>query len=93
LFDLLFDPKDGGDMFLQNVGLSELHDITTQKTILFIVATMRTSSPTKETFDRHMNVFINTIINLLIDVINCGLVNLFFKMHVPPLQNYILGTA
>jgi hypothetical protein len=33
---LLFDLGDGGDVFLRNVGLSELHSVTTQKTALFV---------------------------------------------------------
>jgi hypothetical protein len=37
LLDLLFDPEDGGDMFLQNVGLSLNYMITTQKTLSFLV--------------------------------------------------------
>jgi hypothetical protein len=31
---LLFDHEDGSDIFLRNVGRSELHGITTQKTVL-----------------------------------------------------------
>jgi hypothetical protein len=32
---LRFDTEDGDDIFLRNVGLSELHGVTTQKTALF----------------------------------------------------------
>jgi hypothetical protein len=35
LLGLLFDPEDGGDLFLRNV--TEIHGVTTQKTVLFIV--------------------------------------------------------
>jgi hypothetical protein len=38
LFGLLFDPEDGCDRFLRNVGLSELHGVTSQKTVLFMLA-------------------------------------------------------
>jgi hypothetical protein len=47
LLDLLFGPEDGGDMFLQNVDLSELHSITSQKAILLIVTVVRGSNPKK----------------------------------------------
>jgi hypothetical protein len=44
---LLFDPEDGSDMFLQSVGaLSELHGVTTQKTVLPIVTAIIISNPT-----------------------------------------------
>jgi hypothetical protein len=36
LLDLLFYPEDGGDMFLRNVELSELHGVITQKTAPFM---------------------------------------------------------
>jgi hypothetical protein len=32
---LLFDPEDGGDVFRWNIGLSKLHGVTMQKTVLF----------------------------------------------------------
>jgi hypothetical protein len=35
LLDLFIDPEDGGDMFNRNVGLPELHGVTSQKTVLF----------------------------------------------------------
>jgi hypothetical protein len=36
LLGLLFDPEDGGDIFLRNSEkLFELHDVTTQKTTLY----------------------------------------------------------
>jgi hypothetical protein len=45
LLCLLFDPAVGG-MFLQRKwALSELHGVTTQKTVLFMVTAMRTSNP------------------------------------------------
>jgi hypothetical protein len=31
----LFDPDDVGDIFLRNVGTSELHGVTTHKIVLF----------------------------------------------------------
>lgn len=37
VLDLLFDPEDGGDTFLQNVGLSLNYMITTQKFLYFLV--------------------------------------------------------
>jgi hypothetical protein len=44
---LLFDPEDGSDIFLQSVGtLSELHGVTTQKTVLPIVTAIIISNPT-----------------------------------------------
>jgi hypothetical protein len=46
LLGLLFNTaEDGGDMFLQNVRLSDPHGITTQKTALYIVTTATTSTP------------------------------------------------
>jgi hypothetical protein len=33
---LLSEPEDGGDMFLRNVGLSELHGVATQKIVILI---------------------------------------------------------
>jgi hypothetical protein len=33
---LLLGPEDTEDMFLRNVGLSELHSVTTQRTVLLI---------------------------------------------------------
>jgi hypothetical protein len=37
-WNYFFDPEDGGDMFLRNVGLqlNGLHGVTSQKMILFI---------------------------------------------------------
>jgi hypothetical protein len=43
---LLFDTEDGGDMFLRNVGVSEMHGFTYQKIELSTVTAMRTSNPT-----------------------------------------------
>jgi hypothetical protein len=44
---LLFDPEEGSDKFFRKVGLfSELHDITSRKTVLFTVTAVRTSNPT-----------------------------------------------
>jgi hypothetical protein len=44
---LVFNPEDGGDMFLKNAGFTstELPSITSQKTELFTVTTLRTSNP------------------------------------------------
>jgi hypothetical protein len=38
MLGLFFDPEDGGDMFLRNVGLTfnGLHGVIYQKTVLFI---------------------------------------------------------
>jgi hypothetical protein len=48
LHSLFFDPEDGGDMFLRNVG-SHSTDYTVfiyQKMVLFINTAVRTSNPT-----------------------------------------------
>jgi hypothetical protein len=45
LTGLFFNPKDGGNMTLQNVGC-ELHDIISHKLDLFITTTIRTSNVT-----------------------------------------------
>jgi hypothetical protein len=46
-FGLLVDPEDGGDMFLtlKRLDRFELHGVTTPTTVLFIVTSVRTSSP------------------------------------------------
>jgi hypothetical protein len=36
LLRLLFDPENGGDIFLRNVLFSKLHGVTTLKTILLV---------------------------------------------------------
>jgi hypothetical protein len=37
LVEIFFDPEDGGDMFLRNVGcISKDYGVTSQKMILFI---------------------------------------------------------
>jgi hypothetical protein len=48
LLDYFFDPEDGGDMFLRNVGLqlNGLHGVTSQKMILFITTAVKISNPT-----------------------------------------------
>jgi hypothetical protein len=33
----MIDPEDGGDTFLRNIGLSAVHGITTQTTVVFII--------------------------------------------------------
>jgi hypothetical protein len=35
LLGLLFDHKNGGSMFLRNVGISPIYTVTNQKTVLF----------------------------------------------------------
>jgi hypothetical protein len=47
LIGILIDPKLRGKMFLQNIGrpFARLHGITSQKTELLIVTTVRTSHP------------------------------------------------
>jgi hypothetical protein len=40
LVGLLFEPQDGSDMFLQNIGLSPNYSATTQKIVIFIVTAM-----------------------------------------------------
>jgi hypothetical protein len=45
LLGLLFIPRDEGNTLLQNTGLSELHGIASQKTVLFRVIILRTSNP------------------------------------------------
>jgi hypothetical protein len=42
---LLFDPKNGGDMFLKNVRLSPNCVVLQPRRLLFLVTTMRTSDP------------------------------------------------
>jgi hypothetical protein len=46
LLALLFDPEDGSNIFFRNIGLFELHGVTTQKTVLFIVTAAITSNST-----------------------------------------------
>jgi hypothetical protein len=48
LLYLFFDPEDGSDIFLRNVGwiFIGLHDVISQKTELFITTAVRTSNPT-----------------------------------------------
>jgi hypothetical protein len=41
---LLFDPEDGGDTFLRNATLPELHGVASQNTILVIVTDVRISN-------------------------------------------------
>jgi hypothetical protein len=36
LLDLIYDSKDEGKMFLQNVGLPPYYNVTTQKILLFM---------------------------------------------------------
>jgi hypothetical protein len=36
LFDLLFEPKDGGYIFLLKMGLSPIYAVLNQKTVLFV---------------------------------------------------------
>jgi hypothetical protein len=43
---LLFDPEDGGDVFLRNVD-NELHDVINKKIGLAITTAVRTSNPTE----------------------------------------------
>jgi hypothetical protein len=45
LLVLLFDLEYGGDVFIGNIGLPELHCITVQKSELLVVTSMRTSNP------------------------------------------------
>jgi hypothetical protein len=33
---IIFCPEDGGDVFLRNVGLSQLHGVTTHKSVISI---------------------------------------------------------
>jgi hypothetical protein len=44
----LFDSEKGGGIFLRNVGYisARLHDITSQKAVLFVVTAVTTSNPT-----------------------------------------------
>jgi hypothetical protein len=45
LLGLFFDPEDGGDMFLPNVGcFNGLHGVISQKIVLFITTAVRTSN-------------------------------------------------
>lgn len=42
------DPEDGGEISPKHWTSSKLHGLTAQNTVLFTVAAMRTSNPTKE---------------------------------------------
>jgi hypothetical protein len=44
----LFDPEDGDEMFLRNVGRfsNVIHDVISQKIVFFITTGARTSNPT-----------------------------------------------
>jgi hypothetical protein len=44
LFGLLFDPEDGDDMLIRNVGLR----VATHRTVLRIVTAVRTTKPTAD---------------------------------------------
>jgi hypothetical protein len=44
LLGLLSDTEDGGDIFLRNVEFSELHGVTTQKTVTVVTKYLRMSS-------------------------------------------------
>jgi hypothetical protein len=51
LFDLFFDPEDGGDIFLRNIRPSSNDkSLQTQKTALFIVTAVRASNPALKLF-------------------------------------------
>jgi heme/copper-type cytochrome/quinol oxidase subunit 3 len=43
----MLDARYAGDTFFSITGFSELHCLTTQKTVLFIVTALRTSNQTK----------------------------------------------
>jgi hypothetical protein len=49
LLGLFFDPEDGGDIFLRNIGLTfnGLHGVISPKIELFITTAVRTSNPTQ----------------------------------------------
>jgi hypothetical protein len=42
---LIFDPEDGDDTFLRDVGFYKIHGATSQKTAFFIVTAVKNSSP------------------------------------------------
>jgi hypothetical protein len=54
---ILFYPEDGSDMLLQSVGaLSELHGVTSQKTVLLTVTAVIISNPTSSASNLHGSV-------------------------------------
>jgi hypothetical protein len=48
LLGLLFDPVDGGNMCLRNVGVSPIYIVLQPRRLLFIVTVRRTSNPTED---------------------------------------------